>query len=997
MLRHTIAFFSLFCLTSLAIAADPVPEWLWSSSDAKEGEVVYFRKSFDLALPQGSPALKSGWLIVTCDNHWKVFINGEKVSSGDDWQLPARADASKYLKSGKNVIAVEGKNDGGPAGLLVKLTVTRPDDSKKLIVSDSSWLMAAKAAAGWEKADFDDKDWKKVHSLGKLGIAPWGEVIAGQPGVGAAPGNATPAEALTTLPGFKAELLYSVPKAEQGSWVNMCFDNKGRIIVSNQNGILYRITVDKPEKGKVEIEPIEVRTKSTAQPIGKAHGLLYAFDSLYVMISDGGGEGNGLYRLRDTTGNDRYDSAELLRKIDGGGEHGPHAIRLGPDGKSLYIVAGNHTKLPKIDASRVAKHWDEDQLLPRMPDAGGHAVGIMAPGGWICKTDPDGKSWELICNGFRNPFDFDFNPDGELFTWDADMEWDIGLPWYRPTRLNHCVSGAEFGWRNGSGKWPDYYPDSLPATVNVGLGSPTGIEFGTRAKFPARYQQAMFGLDWTYGIIYAFHLHPSGSSYIAEPEQFLSGKPLPVTDMAFGPDGALYFTIGGRGTQSGLYRVTYVGKEPTDPVKPKTDPVAAKARELRHQIEAFHGKQDPKAIEFAWPYLNSPDRFIRSAARVAIEHQPVEQWQEKALAEKDPESLINIMVALARCGEKSAQPSIFKALGALNWQALTEMQRLELLRTYALAVIRMGKPDAEQAKAIVEKLDPHFPAASFEINRELSALLLVLDAPGAVNKTVALLKKAETPREQIAFAYNLRPIKNGWTPELRKAYFEWFTLAANYKGGNSLAGYIRNMKTEAVALLTDAEKKEFAEVLNAKPVALKPVEPPRPRPMVKEWSLEELLPTVEKGLTKRDFNRGRALFTAVQCMQCHRFDGEGGALAPDLTGLAGRFSRRDLLEKAINPSKAISDQYQSTVLNLKSGKQVTGRIVSEQGGKVRLMTDLLKPEQITEVDIKNIESREASKVSPMPVGLLNTMEKEEILDLIAYVLSGGDRGNAAYR
>ena len=49
----------------------------------------------------------------------------------------------------------------------------------------------------------------------------------------------------------------------------------------------------------------------------------------------------------------------------------------------------------------------------------------------------------------RNPFDIAFNHDGELFTYDADMEWDIGEPWYRPTRINHVISGAEFGFRNG--------------------------------------------------------------------------------------------------------------------------------------------------------------------------------------------------------------------------------------------------------------------------------------------------------------------------------------------------------------------------------------------------------------------------------------------------------------------------------------------------------------------------------------------------------------------
>ena len=203
-------------------------------------------------------------------------------------------------------------------------------------------------------------------------------------------------------------------------------------------------------------------------------------------------------------------------------------------------------------------------MLPRQWDANGHARGILAPGGWIAKTDPDGKSWEIVTSGYRNSYDFDFNAEGELFAYDSDMEWDFGMPWYRPTRAVHATSGSEFGWRSGTGKWPTYYVDSLPPLVDIGPGSPVGVTFGYGTKFPAKYQKALYLCDWTFGTIYAIHMEPQGSTYKAVKEEFLSRTPLPLTDAAVGPDGALYFTIGGRGTQSELYRVTYVGKEPTD-------------------------------------------------------------------------------------------------------------------------------------------------------------------------------------------------------------------------------------------------------------------------------------------------------------------------------------------------------------------------------------------------------------------------------------------------
>src|SRR5262249_48875715 len=139
----------------------------------------------------------------------------------------------------------------------------------------------------------------------------------------------------------------------------------------------------------------ETRVESVDVPTGGAHGLLWAFDSLYVMNNEAQGGRRGLYRVRDTDGDDRLDRLELLRSIDGRGEHGPHAIVLSPDGKSLYIVAGNATRLPQLTGSRVPRVWGEDNLIPHMPDGSGFMSGEKAPGGWVCKTDPDGKSWEL--------------------------------------------------------------------------------------------------------------------------------------------------------------------------------------------------------------------------------------------------------------------------------------------------------------------------------------------------------------------------------------------------------------------------------------------------------------------------------------------------------------------------------------------------------------------------------------------------------------------------
>lgn len=823
--------------------------------------------------------------------------------------------------------------------------------------------------------------------------------------------SATPAESLKLVKDFKVELLYSVPKSLQGSWVNLCVDPKGRLIVSDQYGPLYRITP--PARFSAESE---TKVEKLDLPLGGAHGLLWAFDCLYVMVNervkiDGAWVRQGLHRVRSKDGGDTFEKPELLREVRGEGEHGSHAILLAPDGRSLYIVCGDATKMVRpLAASRVPEIWGEDHLLPRMPDGNGFMANVLGPGGCIYKVDPDGRNWELISTGYRNEFDAAFNRHGELFTYDADMEWDINTPWYRPTRVCLATSGSEFGWRNGAGKWPPYYPDSLPAIYNVGPGSPTGVSFGYGARFPAKYQEALFMCDWSYGKMYAVHMTPNGSAYKAAAEEFLSGSPLPLTDVVINPkDGALYFTIGGRRTQSGLYRVTYVGQESTEPSK--GDDTGAEARAVRHSLEAFHGKRDPKAVEAAWPYLSHPDRYIRFAARVAIEHQDPKHWQERALTEKDPVRAINALLALVRATgqdpfhhpRKPGDPvpgaalktPILQALERIEWSQLTDSQRLDLLRVYGILFNRLGWPERAARARLIHRFDPCFPAKGRDLNAELCLLLVYLEAPGVAAKALALIAEAPTQEEQIEYARSLRVLETGWTPVERKEYFTWYRNAANFKGGASLRGFLRIMKKDALATLTAKEAADLQPVLEASPLAPTPIAS-RPRPFVQQWKPEELVPLVENGLSKRDFDRGRRLFGEAKCFACHRFDNEGGAQGPDLTAISGRYSVRDLLEKVLDPNKAISDQYAANIFSLTDGRVVSGRIVNYHGDIMQVMTNMLDPNALVNVDRKRVESLERSKVSMMPTGLLDTFKKEEILDLVAYLLSRGDRNNARF-
>jgi putative heme-binding domain-containing protein len=167
--------------------------------------------------------------------------------------------------------------------------------------------------------------------------------------------------------------------------------------------------------------------------------------------------------------------------------------------------------------------------------------------------------------------------------------------------------------------------------------------------------------------------------------------------------------------------------------------------------------------------------------------------------------------------------------------------------------------------------------------------------------------------------------------------------------------------------------------------------------LVKNWTLDELVPLVEGGLKGRDYDRGRALFAAAQCFACHRFNDEGGGLGPDLSGVAGRFSVRDLLESVVLPSKTISDQYEAVMISTVDGRVVTGRIVNLFGDALMVSPDMLDPNRMIRVKRDEVEEMKPSPVSMMPEGLLNTLDRDEVLDLVAYLLSRGDREAPLFR
>lgn len=843
--------------------------------------------------------------------------------------------------------------------------------------------------------------------------------------------------------GFAIEHIYSPSDNEKGSWVAMTFDDKGRMITSDQFGGLFRIELppigsDSTVKPKIEALDIPVENKNPSDTtekvgIGYAQGLLWANNSLYVMINNFPNEdfekGSGLYRLEDTDNDDKLDKITLIRALKGEGEHGPHSIILGPDSASLYIVAGNHTDLPKMDSYRLPATWKRDNLLPHILDPQGHATDRKEPGGWIAKTDFEGKNWELISAGFRNSFDIAFNDQGELFAYDSDMEWDFGMPWYRPTRLLHVTSGSEFGWRTGNAKWDEDYLDSEPALLNIGQGSPTNIIYGDRARFPDKYRNSLLAFDWSFGIIYSVQLTPEGASYKAKAEEFVAGSPLPLTDGEIGPDGALYFVTGGRKLESDIYRVYYKNQDEIDVnKKPKSTKVTPEFA-LREEIEQFHKPSPAGTAAKMWEYLGNSDRHIRYAARIAIEHQPLQEWQQLVLAERNITKFVEGVLALARTAAPNPElrDQMLARMALIPLDRITQDKLLDVLRVYEVIIYRMGKPEGQTRDALVSRLTARYPSKVNKVNRSLGKILVAIDDETVVAKTVPLLYSAKDdstsssnfmsssnlilrnpeygltiadmlanmpPAQQIYLATMLSAAEKGWTENLQTEYFKWYYKAFGYKGGNSYIGFIDKARKIALANLPKDQEAHFSELSgdslvnqagNRLALSVPPPEGPGRR-----WEIDTAMKYLDSADIKPNFKRGEELFLAINCGSCHTMKGTGGSVGPDLTQLGTRFSKKDILESIIEPSKVISDQYESKLFHMKDGTKQLGRLMGENEKAYIVSQNPYAPQVTEEILKKDVSEIKISEVSIMPPGTLNTLNAQELNDIIAYIMSGGN-------
>jgi glucose/arabinose dehydrogenase len=841
------------------------PEWIWGPDQAQDQERRFFVRHFEL---EQSALVVGGWF--TADNQFRLWIDGRPWAQGTQWWQPTAIDPGMRLQAGFHGIAVEAINEGGPAGLLGLLELELDSGQRRVLGTSSAWKSWSSAPPDWPRPSSPPAGAVSSRSLGtsRAHSGPWGDVLGNK--------QATNDSEISIAKGFTVERMYRA-KAGEGSWASMTFGENGRLYVSAEAGPVLEFQFAK--------KPIAA-PRPLAFPVHSAQGMEWAFDSLYVNVADAAEGDGGLHRLRDSDGDGELDQHQHLARYGPASEHGAHGIRLGPDG-ALYLVHGNYTEVPKgpngeeVLVEGPFPNAAEDVLLPRIWDPRGHAHGIFAPGAVVYRTDAEGKHWQRFAAGMRNPYDLAISRSGQMFTYDADMEWDLGTPWYRSPRVLHLTAGAEYGWRAGSAKWPAYYADSLPPLVETDLASPVGVELGEGSAFPAPYQQALFLGDWAWGRITVAHLTPNGATYSGKMETFLQGRGLTVTDLEFGPDGWLWFITGGRGTQSSLYRVRY---QTTAPAQELAQPLFPSHQEL--------------------------NRF----ERLALIRDTLAAYQGTDFVEQ------------------------MAAPGQIRWMDWPLSQRLYNIRLWQLLWIR-NEPQRPAFQSWLAQVGDSFPTGNDLSDRELAKLLVAAQIRHLPEKLVPLMLTGSSQEQQIYYALLLRLVDRDWTADLRLRYFGWLRGAREFQGGASLQGFLEQIERQAQQNVPPTEWPILEALLTQMESPDHPVSPALvPRDFVRDWTVDEAMASLPAHTEQENVRRGSQLFEQALCTLCHRFAGRGGALGPDLTAVTRRFGRRDLLEAVLEPQKFVSDQYANLsmpagLLNTFSPQEITDLLAFLDGAR----------------------------------------------------------------
>ena len=954
------------------VAGEPAltspPHWIWTRPLSGERKVKLTRS---LQIERAIQTAELKFAADFCEA--SVEINGRRVLNVLPYCQTQTLDVTSSLQRGENEIVIEAWQSDAPCAVALSLVITHAGGKPTVLISDGDW----------KAGDFGEVA-AELWGVGRRGIelSPFENYEQWQQAKTDSKKPAVPK--FWTVPGFEVTELRAA-KENEGSWISLTFDPAGRLIISREDQGFLRMTLAADRNTVARVEAIE-------SDLMECRGLAFDGDWLYAKANNS----LGLYRLKiDDAG--KVMQQESLRQFPGKAGHGRNDIVFSrkEQGHLLYQIHGDSVEIPKEDFVDHTSPLNESKTKSQGRE------------GSLWRCDADGKNWELLCAGLRNPYGIDLDKTGAAFTFDADNEYDMGTPWYRPTRIVQLMTGGDTGYRESTGVFPPRFhdqPDQAPPLFDIGRSSPTSVMFGYDLKFPPPYRDALFALDWTYGRVIAVHLAPRGATYRAAAELFLQGRPLNVTDVAAGPDGAMYLITGGRKTQSALYRVSHVGDPPLSVLPPGNSPLSKHEREAREFSKKVRTEDDLPFLRkvLAISSLESPDPVLRHAARIRLERGKLEDIRKLA-ADRRP---LSASLALARAGQTEdvlgllsvmqneplattdlTDQFIWLRIVGLCWE--TSSEKAEPHRTQLIAQL------IALTKTLDRKENPELRVApegtSDELRRRVAYLLADLGASELPEIAFQQLLLSGKQEDRLAGLLALRNTTSGWTRERRQAQFLALNEMPRMIGGAGLPPFEKWLRPQVLKTLTEEEQVALADLINPKTTPTSEPLPP-PRPHVQKWTLDDLAALHNDDATPGDATRGATIFRDALCNRCHRVNLRGAAVGPDLTHVSRRFSRRDMLESIVSPSLSVAENYRQEQVLTEAGKTYTGRVVNEgdyRSEKLILALDAMQPDKIVELDKKEISEHRTIPTSPMPNGLLDTFTREEIRDLLAYLERGG--------
>lgn len=744
----------------------------------------------------------------------------------------------------------------------------------------------------------------------------------------------------TAAEGWSLELVARAPRIRHPSVV--CCAPDGRIFVGEDP-----IDMEGPIDARIDrvlcLHP-DGRTTVFADGLGPVYGLMYLEGKVYVQHVPK----FSVFRDADGVGKDRQDLLECTNPTPTAGnglnDHIPANFHLGMDGY-FYVAVGQK---------------------------GIYNASFQMREGGILRMRPDATGLEVYAHGVRNILDVAINSEEELFAYDND---DHTKAW--KVKLLHLVDGGYYGFPY------DFKPArrcTLGGIAEYNSGAPTGILAYTEDALPAEYRDNLILCDWGRRTVFRVRVVRDGATYrVAGQEDLIPPgpddfRPVGITTT---PDGLGFYVTDWnfaawkrkKDDAGRLYKLSWRG---AGQALPKPDWYAAASR----------GEKVEASRESLTKALTHPSRLVRLAAQRQLgDPKP----REYALRDADAAARFKAAAALGRKGDRAA-------VASLQWALRDDDATVRHGVVAALQRIGSSDPGAWSEIASGLRSDhPRIREGTLQALRDAYDLEAVKAIAANVERAPVDLRLEEV-RTLGRLLRQPPPWDGRWWRNGPYAFAEddpkvgpridrtvdWdgtdVALAALKKRLSDDSSAIRDAATEAIEPPRLVSSKATMPKADFVPPPVTPVGPD-PSPYA-EFAVR----------TKGDASRGRLIFADAKtaCVRCHRIQGQGGEVGPDLAGIGTKYGRPSLIESVLYPSRQIAEGYAQTQVRMQDDRVVAGLIRSETVEELVLVDAEAKLNRLKKADI---DARRLSERSLMPDGVAAALSLQDFADLIAFLES----------